>query len=452
MSEKPISAAYRRYALALMATVYMINLLDRGLMSLLLQPIKEDLRLSDTQLGFVTGIAFAIFYATLGVPIARWADRGNRATIASLAIGVWGLTVMACLFVTNYVQLVFARMLAAVGESGCKPPTYSLVGDYFPKSAERTRAMSIYWLAGPLAWLISFIVGGRLNELYGWRMTFFLMGIPGLLLMVLVRLTLRDPRTRTNHFSAPCSAAPSLKSVLSTLWHHRSCRHLTVALVLLFSMGFGLDPWRAAFMIRSHGMGSAELGIWLGSISSLGAAVGVLLGGYVASRWFADNERGQMRLSAVTIASTVLCYVAFLLVPQKHLALILLIPWFLVFNFFVAPTYTLMQRLVPDEMRATTMAVVMLLYNLIGMGIGPLLVGVLSDLLNPIVGGESLRYAMLIMSFVALWSAYHFWQVGRSVKEDLTLSESAPQGNTSARSFQGRNSIAGGEAVTRVSS
>src|SRR5687767_3674540 len=147
-----------------MATVYMINLLDRGLMSLLLQPIKEDLLLSDTQLGVLTGIVFALFYATLGLPIARWADRGNRVTIASLAIGLWGLTVMACVLVTNYVQLVAARVIAAIGESGCKPPTYSLVGDYFPQAAERTRAMSVYWLGGPLAALLSFVLGGWLNE------------------------------------------------------------------------------------------------------------------------------------------------------------------------------------------------------------------------------------------------------------------------------------------------
>src|SRR5688572_10902218 len=132
------SVAYKRYALSVMTVVYLFNLVDRGLMMLLLQPIKEDLNLSDTQLGLLTGIAFGLFYATMGVPLARWADRGNRATIASLAIGLWGLTVMACLLVTNYVQIVIARIAAAVGESGCKPPTYSLVGDYFPQPAERT--------------------------------------------------------------------------------------------------------------------------------------------------------------------------------------------------------------------------------------------------------------------------------------------------------------------------
>jgi MFS family permease len=416
---------YKRYALALMTAVYMVNLLDRFSMGLLLQPIKVDLGLSDTQLGFLTGIAFGLFYAILGLPIARWADRGNRVTIASLAIGLWGLTVMACWFVTSFVQLALARMAAAVGESGCKPPTYSLIGDYFPQPAERTRAMSIYWLGSPLATLISFIGGGWLNHRYGWRATFVLMGIPGLLLAVLVKFTLREPRVQIARpgVGAPSHlehhSHPSLATVLTTLWRRRSCRHLTVALILFFTMGFGLTPWNAAFMMRSHGMRSDELGVWMGLIISIGGMIGVLSGGYIANRWFAGNERGQMRMSAVSIALSFPCYIAFLLLPQKHLALAMLLPTMLVFNLFVASTYALMQRLVPDAMRATTMAVIMLLYNLIGMGVGPQAVGILSDLFSPIAGSESLRYAMLIVSVVALWAAYHFWQAGRTVEEDL---------------------------------
>src|ERR1700733_313850 len=170
------SEAYKRYVLGALTFVYALNYLDRGLILLLLQPIKDDLHLSDTQLGFLTGIAFGLFYATLGVPIARWSDRGNRVTITSMAIALWGMTVMSCLFVSNFAQLLAARVAAAVGESGCMPPTYSLIGDYFPAATERTRAMAIYMLAGPLAAIVSFVLGGWLNELYGWRVTFFVMG------------------------------------------------------------------------------------------------------------------------------------------------------------------------------------------------------------------------------------------------------------------------------------
>ena len=413
--------SYKRYVLATLTAVYTLNLVDRVLMILLLQPIKEDLRLSDTQLGFLTGIAFGLFYAIVGVPIARLADRGgNRVTISSVSIGLWGLTVMACLFVTSYPQLVLARIAAAVGESGCKPPTYSLVGDYFPNPTERTRAMAVYWLGSPLASLIAFILGGRLNDLYGWRMTFFVMGIPGLLLAILVNRTIDEPRVRASRTVDRKNPHLSLKEVLNRLWRQRSTRHLVIALILLYTMSFGLAPWYAAFMIRSHGMGTAELGVWLGLLFGLGGIAGVLLGGYLANRWFADSEKKQMRMTALTVAALVPCFIAFLMMPQKEGALIALVPLVLTFNLFFAPTYALLQRLVADHMRATTLAVVMLLANVIGMGVGPQVVGIMSDLFKPFAGSDSLRYAMLIVSFVAVWAAYHFWQVGRTVEQDLS--------------------------------
>jgi MFS family permease len=418
-NELPVSTAYRRYVLAVLTLVYTLNYVDRGLIMLLLQPIKEDLHLSDTQLGFLTGIACGLFYATLGLPIARWADRGNRVTITSLAIGLWGMTVMGCLFVTNFVQLLLARIAAAVGEAGCMPPTYSLVGDFFPGSAERARAMSVYWLASPLAALISFIVGGRLNEAYGWRITFFAMGFPALLVAALVKATITDPRSAPNRTGASQAPWPRMVDVLTYLWRQPSSRHLTIAIVLLFTMSLGLGPWYAAFMIRSHGMGTAELGVWMGLIFGVAGVGGTLLGGYAADRWFRDDERGQLRLSGLMFCVLVPCFVLFLLLPEKHEALVALFPLVVVSNVFLGPTFALMQRLVTDEMRATTLAVVMLLANLIGMGVGPQVVGILSDLMNPVLGKDSLRYAMLTMSLVALWAAYHLWRASRTVREDL---------------------------------
>jgi predicted MFS family arabinose efflux permease len=417
-TQASLSLAYRRYALAVMTAVYTLNFVDRGLVMLLLEPIKRDLALSDSQLGFLTGIAFGLFYAVLGLPLARWADRGNRVTITSLAIGLWGVTVMGTLYVASFSQMLLARVAAAVGEAGCKPPTYSLLGDYFPGSAERTRAMAIYMTGGLSSTLVSFVAGGYLNELYGWRMAFFLMGIPGLLIALLVRLTIVEPRIDAR-LSSPAREQPPLRAVLLMLWRQRSCRHLCIALIWLYTMSLGLGPWYAAFMIRSHDMTTSDLGLWLGLIFGLGGIAGVLLGGYVTTRWFANDERGQVRVSAATVATLVPCFLAFLTVPGKYQALVTLIPLIVVFSFFLGPTYALMQRLVADEMRATTMAVVMLLANLIGMGVGPQVVGLLSDALVPVAGIDSLRYAMVAMSGVALLSAFHFWRVGSTVKEDL---------------------------------
>jgi predicted MFS family arabinose efflux permease len=417
---KMFEATYKRYVLGILTLVLTINFVDRGLMMLLLEPIKNDLNLSDTQLGLLTGIAFGLFYATLGLPIARLADRRNRTTITSIAIGLWGLTVMLCLFVRTFSQLVVARVAAAVGESGCMPPTYSLVGAYFSEPAERTRAMSIYWLASPFSQLISFLVGSRLNERFGWRITFFLMGIPALLVAVLVKLTIAEPRVDTSRALEVGEEVPSILDVLTVLWRQRSSRHLSIAIILTLTLSLGLHPWYAAFMMRSHGMLIADVGVWLGLVFGIGGIAGVALGGYVAGHWFAKSERAQMRLSSVMTAALGPCFALFLLLPQRNAALISLIPLVVVWNIFLGPSFALMQRLVVEEMRATTLAVVMLLANLIGMGVGPQIVGILSDQLRFIFGAESLRYSMLMMSFVALLGAYHFWRAGESVDVDLS--------------------------------
>lgn len=413
------SRSYKYYALGCLTFVYALHGVDRGLIILLLQPIKNDLHLSDTELGFLTGIAFGLFYATLGLPVARWADRGNRATITSIAIGVWSITVMACMLVTNFYQLVIARIAAGVGESGCMPPTYSLLGDYFPDAQQRTRAMSVYWLGGPLSSLASFVVGGWLNDAYGWRMTFLLMGAPGLLIAVLVKLTIAEPRKLVVGAVPPAVRLPGAQRVLAAMWRQPSSRHLSLGVILLFVVGSGMGPWYAAFMSRSHGMSTTELGIWLGLINGCGGIAGMLLGGYVSGRWFAHNERGQVRLSAASTGLMVPFFVLFLTLPRKEAALLVLLPLSVLWCFFAGPAFALLQRLVAQDMRATTLAVIMLLANLIGMGVGPQVVGILSDVLTPSLGRDALRYAMLTMSLVALWSAYHFWRVGETVRQDL---------------------------------
>jgi predicted MFS family arabinose efflux permease len=241
------------------------------------------------------------------------------------------------------------------------------------------------------------------------------MGAPALVVGVLVKLTVREPRTS----AAKQQTSAKTRDVCLLLWTQASTRHLCLGLILLFTMGFGLAPWYAAFMMRSHAMGTAELGMYLGLIFGLAGVAGVLLGGFVTGRWFGDDERGQLRVTALMVAALTPFFVAFLLLPQKLYALGALVPLIVAFNFFFGPTFALLQRLVPDDMRATAMALVMLLANLIGMGLGPQIVGLLSDRFTPMLGLDALRYSMLAMSAVALWSAFHFWTASREVRADL---------------------------------
>ena len=243
------SNGYRRYVLGALTAVFTLNYVDRALMGLLMQPIKADLHLSDTQLGFLTGMAFALLYATLGIPVARWADRGNRVTLTAIAIALWGGTVAVCLYVSNFFQLMGARVLAGAGEAGCMPPTYSLLGDYFPLAKERTRAMAIYWLANPLAGALGYILGGWLNELYGWRVTFLVMGIPGLLLGILVKLTVTEPRIQATGQLAPHRPVPRMIDVACILWRGRSSRQLVSP--PLSSTSRWLSVWRLGMGLSS---------------------------------------------------------------------------------------------------------------------------------------------------------------------------------------------------------
>jgi MFS family permease len=416
---KHLGAAYKGYVLAVMTGVTTLNYLDRVFLALVLQPVKVDLRLSDTQLGFLTGIAFAVFYSTFGIPISRWADRRNRVTLTALAIGLWGMTVMACLFVTNFAQLLLARIAAAVGESGCVPPTYSLAGDYFPKPGERARALAIYTAANPLSVLIGCIAGGWLNERYGWRVSFFLIGIPGLLMAILVKATIAETPNRLAAMRGLTNDNRRFAHVLKELWHQHSVRRLALGYICFATLGLGLTPWYAAFLARSHDMSTAEVGLWFGLLVGINGVVGMVLGGYVAGRWLDRDEPRQLRLMALMSVLLMPSFALFLLLPQKHEALLALIPMVLVFNCFSGPLFALMQRLVRENIRATSLAIVLLLSNLIGLGLGPQIVGILSDILEPSVGTDSLRYAMLSMTAAALCAAYFFWMASRTVKNDL---------------------------------
>jgi MFS family permease len=412
-----MTRGYKAYALALITTLYTVNLFDRGLMIILLEPIKLDLKLSDTQLGILTGFAFSIFYSTAGIPIARWADRGDRVTITSLAMAVYAMTAMACSFVVNFHQLLIARVIAGAGDAGVQPPTYALIGDYFPDPAERNRALYIWATAGPISGLISLVLAGWLNERYGWRAAFTLTGIVALALALLTRATMREPRKRMD--GRDLKALPTARQVIAVLWGRRSCRHLAAAMILMSLVGNGAAAWQAVFMIRYHHLGTAEAGLWMGGILGVAGLISLLIGRYVINRWFASNESGQMKLAATALVLGAAAFIAFLFAPTKEAAFLALTVQILVFAAFLVSPYALMQRLVPPNMVATGMTVVLFLANLIGLGLGPVILGALSDHLASNYGAQSLRWSMLSMSTIWFWAAAHFLIASTTIFVDL---------------------------------
>ena len=411
---------YKYYLLAVLTFVLISNSVDRLVLGLLLQDIKLDLDLSDTQLGVLTGIAFAFFYSIMGIPIARWADTGNRITVITVTTALWSVMAALCGVVTNFAQLLLVRVGVAIGEAGCIPPAHSLIADYFSRD-ERPRAMSIYMLGGALSTLIGYFLGGWLGEHYGWRATFIMLSVPGVLLALLVRFSLREPRLATNDHQeqAPVASQDSLSHVFNTLWCNSTFRHLTMGFAVSMFFGSGIGQWLPSFFVRSHGMSVSEVGFWFAFIYGVGAAVGAYCGGVLASRYAARNERLQLRVMAVAYILYGCISVFIYIATSKYLALNLLAIGAFLAAITFGPLFAVIQLLVKDRMRATAIAIVYLFANLIGMGFGPLLVGVLSDAFAARWGDESLRYALIAVCPGYLWVATHWLLAARTVSADI---------------------------------
>lgn len=415
--------SYRGYVLVLLAAILVCNYLDRWVLSLLLEDIRHEFNLSDSQLGMLTGIAFALFYSLMGVPIARWADTGNRKSIISLTTGLWSLMVMLCGLVTSFVQLLLVRVGVAVGEAGALPPAYSFISDYF-KRGERERAIAFYMLGLPISVILGNFLGGWLNELYGWRVTFILAGLPGLLLLVIVKLTLREPRlaqasTMSNKGKLQERPLPPMSEVAKSLWGQKTYRHLVMAYVVGFFFSIGVGQWLPAFYIRIHGMETGELGTWYALIWGGAGIVGTLLSGEIAARFFPQKEHLQLRILAVVQCFLVLTSLVIYLAPDKFMALGAMSVTAILGATMNVPLFALIQALVPSNMQATSIALLMLLANLIGMGFGPLAVGVFSDVLSIYFGEQSLRYALVLIAPGYAWVSLHLWRASVSVGADL---------------------------------
>ena len=424
---------YKKYLLSVLLVVLAFNQVDRFALGLVLQNLKVDLTLSDTQLGLLSGIAFALFYSVMGIPIARWADRGNRVTIISLTTALWSVAVALCGLAASFLQLLIIRIGVAVGEAGCIPTAHSLIGDYFTR-AERPRAAGIYMLGWPLSMIIGYFLAGWLNELYGWRATFILLGLPGLALAGLARISLREPRcARTSaqpaqalpsHSSqdvnaGPSAVHPSLREVAATLWGNTSFRHLLLCFSLVLFFGYGMAQWQAAFFIRSYGLKTGALGTWFAAIYGVGGLLGTYWGGEFASRRLANKERLQLRATAVVYSTLSVVYVFVYLSPNQYVAFGLMALAAVGGTMTNGPLFATIQTLVPAHMRATSIAIIYLFANFIGMGLGPLAAGALSDFFRPMVAEESLRFALLALCPGFAWAAWHLWRASSTVVRDL---------------------------------
>jgi MFS family permease len=411
------SSAY--YALGVLTLVYSFNFIDRQLLAILQESIKADLGLSDSQLGLLTGFAFAVFYVTAGIPIARWADRSNRRNIVALSLAVWsGMTAVSGM-AQNYLQLLLARIGVGVGEAGGSPPSHSMISDIFPVH-QRASALGFYSTGVNVGILFGFLLGGWLNEYFGWRIAFLVVGAPGILLALLVRFTVAEPIRGLSENKQVSDRPIPVTEVLALLWSRRSFRHLAVASGLTAFVAYSIISWGASYFIRSHGMSTGELGTWLALIMGLGGAIGAFGGGVIADRLGNRDKRWYVWVPAIAGLLATPFIVATYSVDSAYLALLCSVVPGVMGNVFLGSTVATVHGLVGVRMRAMSSAVFFFILNMIGLGLGPFSVGLLSDYLALDYGQESLRYAMLmILPGVGVWAVVHFMLASRNLREDL---------------------------------
>jgi len=411
------SPAYRQYVLGILVVVYIFNLIDRQILSMLLEPIKKELLLSDTQLGLLSGIAFAIFYTTFGIPIARYADKNSRVNVISASLAAWSVMTAICGLAQNFWQLMLGRIGVAIGEAGAGPPSHSLISDYFAPE-NRATALGIFSLGAPIGVMIGFLAGGWLVHFFDWRTAFIIVGLPGVIMAIIVRKTVIEPPRGYSEGVQTVQAQATLKEVAIYLWSRPSFRHLTVAAGLHAFVSYGLLTWLPPFLIRSHQMGLAEIGTYLALITGVVGGLGTFAGGYICDRFGQKDRRMYVWLPALSLIILIPLTILSLLSPTKDGAMYFyLIPAFLS-PFYLAPTFAVVQGLAQMRMRAIAAAVLLFVLNLIGMGLGPLLVGVLSDFLKPEFGDEALRYALIVAVSMNLWSAAHYYLAAKTLRAD----------------------------------
>ena len=419
IEEKLRSPKYRRYVLAVLVVVYIFNFLDRQIVTILAEPIKLDLGLSDTQIGLMTGLAFAIFYTGFGIPLARLADRASRVNVITAALVVWSGMTALCGLAQNFIQILGARIGVGVGEAGCSPPAHSLIADYYPPE-ERASALSIYALGIPIGSLLGLLAGGWVAEFYGWRTAFLVVGLPGLALAVIFKLTVTEPiRGMSDRTETVGQSQPPLLQTVKTLLTNKTILHIAMGGALTSFVGYGLGQWLPAFFIRLHGMGLAETATYYGLVNGIASMAGTFLGGTLADRFAKRDQRVYVWLPGAGVLISFPFYLAALVVSDWLVAIaILLVPSFLN-SLWLGPAFGTIQNLAPQRMRALASAILLFILNIIGLGFGPFLVGVLSDVLSGPFGEESLRYAIIAATAAYFWAGAHFLLAGKTLVADL---------------------------------
>jgi MFS family permease len=396
----------------------LFNFADRQILAVVIDDIKAELQVSDKALGFLGGFAFSAFYILAGFPIARWADRGMRRSILALGVAVWSVMTAVSGLARSFVELALARVGVGIGEATGTPCSYSLVSDYFPQE-RRARAFAILVMGSSVGIALGNLAGGYAQEFYGWRSAFWLLGLPGLVVAVLLRWTVREPERGLSDEPGVDTRAEPLRAVLAYLIRLPSYRHLVLAAAIHFLAHLGAGLWVPAFLRRVHDMSGSEIGTGLVWAMSLPSVLGTFLGGWLADRLGPRDARWLMWLPAISTLLSLPLWSLFMLWPSSGTALLFAAPYYFVSAIWSAPLQATGQALVKPRMRALSAAILSFATTLLGMGLGPLFVGAVSDALEPRHGAHAIRYALLMLAAVNLWAFVHNMLGARTLRADL---------------------------------
>jgi MFS family permease len=411
---------YRYLVLGILTVVYVSNFVDRQVINVLASYIIEDLDISDGQFGMLSGLAFALIYTTLGIPIARWADIGNRRNVIAISVTIWSIMTAACGAAQNFGQLFMARFGVGIGEAGGSPPAHSIVSDIFP-AHQRATALSVYSLGVYGGILVGTIGGAYLVQFFDWRIAFVVVGLPGIFLALLVRFVIKEP-PRGMAEARKDVAPPGFFRVVGFLWERKSFRHLSFACALHAFVTYGMGNFMPLFLGRVHGMPILDIGWYYGLIAGIGGLAGTFFGGWMSDRM--SNKTGDKTWYVwIPFISTLLAIpfalITFLVMPTGvSAAFSYLLPVF-AGGWYLAPCIASTHFLVGIRMRAMASAILFFVLNLIGLGLGPMLTGFVSDLLTPNYGDNALRYAMSITVLVNIWCALHYYWATRTIRADF---------------------------------
>ena len=413
---------YRNYVLLVLTGVYTFNFIDRQILVILQESIKADLGLSDTQLGLLTGFAFALFYVTLGIPIARFADRSNRKNIIAVSLTVWSAMTALSGFVQNFWELLLARIGVGVGEAGGSPPAHSIISDYFP-AEKRATALSIYSMGIYIGILFGYLAGGWINQYFGWRMAFMAIGLPGIMYALVVFFTVKEPiRGQTDKTPKKEDEVAGLIAVTKHLLSYKTFLYLAFACGLTTFGSYGVGNFTPPFLARVHGLDSATIGTWLSLTSGIGGGLGTFLGGYIADKLGQKDARWYLWISIIAGAFKLIPATIFFF--SENAQLVLIATFFSTFavGIFLGPSLAVIHNLVTAKMRAFASAILFFVLNLIGLGFGPMVIGMLSDFLEPTYQQYSLRWAFTLTYLTGIGAMILYYKAAQHYRADLTAS------------------------------